>query len=205
MRVLILVLAVFVYGCSNNNSPVSSSIPTPERVRLTAHPDGDDTPIHETYDFRWSNWNDTKAKVTAIEPGALRIELHDGSGLSALESAWTSDDFIFATGDTIAVVVEYEFAGDEMFAGHYWFDETMTPPLTESLIEVLTDQYGATVEETDDRITWMKNGDTEVYITITDDGSGGCLHYYSPDADEKVEKAKNYNDLPVRPVVPDND
>lgn len=200
MRTIILVITVLVLGCSSNNSPVSS-VNLPERVRLTAHPDGGGSPIYEVYAFRWSNWNDSKSMVTASEPGELEIKVSEGSGLSALESAWTTDVFFFSDEEKDTVDVEYEFAGDELYAGHYWFDETMTPARSQMLIDELTIRYGDPVETTDTRVTWKKKGDTEVYITLPED-EGGCLHYYSPDSDEKVERAKSYNRLPVRPVVP---
>ena len=202
MRFALLILVVLVVGCSSENSPVSTVDLTPERLRLTAHPDGDE-PIYESYDFRWNNWNDSKSKVTVSEPGEIRFEVSEGSGLSALENGYTTDVFVFSNGEKDTIDVEYDFAGDELYAGHYWFDETMNLDRTQELIDELTLRYDDPVSETDGRITWMKNGDTEVYITITSDGTGGCLHYYSPDSDEKVEKARAYNDLPIRVVVPD--
>lgn len=90
-----------------------------------------------------------------------------------------------------------------MYAGHYWFDETMNPERTQMLIDELDVRYGDRVSETAGRITWMKNGDTEVYLTLSNDRSGGCLHYYSPGWEEKVDKARSYNDLPIRVVVPE--
>ncbi|MXY98359.1 MAG: hypothetical protein F4Z29_11585 [Gemmatimonadetes bacterium] len=202
MRFLVFVFVVLIYGCSGEHSPVATVEIPIERVRLTAHQTSDE-PLYEVYDFRWNNWNDTKAKVTESEPGEIRFELAEGSGLSALENGYTTDVFTFANGEKDTIDVEYDFAGDELYAGHYWFDETMNTVRTQMLIDELDVRYGDPVSETTGRITWMKNGDTEVYITLSDDGSGGCLHYYSPDADEKVEKAKSYNDLPIRVVVPE--
>lgn len=202
MRFVVLIFVVLVYGCSSERSPVSTVDFSTERVRLTAHQVGDE-PTYETYDFRWNNWNDSKSKVTESEPGEIRFEVSEGSGLSALENGYTTDVFVFSNGERDTIDVEYDFAGDELYAGHYWFDETMNLERTQMLIDELTVRYGDPVSETEDRITWMKNGDTEVYITLSNDGTGGCLHYYSPDSDEKVEKAKAYNNLPIRVVVPE--
>ncbi len=201
MRYVTLILVVLVYGCSSEKSPLASGNEHLSE-RVSAHETSDAKPIYEQYDFRWSNWDDSKSMVTAAEPGELDIVVSEGSGLSALESAWTTDVFVFSNGEKDTVDVEYEFAGDELFAGHYWFDETMTPARSQMLIDELNVRYGDPVSVTEGRVTWMKNGDTEVYITLSDTG-GGCLHYYSPDAEEKVERAKSYNKLPIRVVVPD--
>lgn len=202
MRFVVFVFVGLIYGCSGEHSPVATvDIPT-ERVRLTAHQTSDE-PLYEVYDFRWNVWNDSKSKVTENEPGEIRFEVAEGSGLSAIEHGFTSDVFEFANGEQDTIVVEYDFAGDELYAGHYWFDETMNPERTQMLIDELDVRYGDPVIETTGRITWMKNGDTEVYLTLSNDRSGGCLHYYSPGWEEKVEKARSYNDLPIRVVVPE--
>lgn len=204
MRVLMLFVLVSIYGCSSANSPVASNdVQNQTRPAVTDSDTEDESPIYEQYDFRWSKWNDSKEQVQTNEPGELEVRLKEGVGLSALESAWTTDVFVFSNGDKDTVDVEYEFAGDELYAGHYWFDETMTSARAQLLVDELNIRYGDPVSTTESKVTWMKNGDTEVYINLPSVDSGGCLHYYSPETEEKVEAAESYNNLPIRPVVPE--
>ncbi len=205
MRIFLSVLLALVYGCASEHSPVSSTTPAGQASRSLADSDSLDTqPIHEQLDFRWNRWGDSKDQIIANDPGKVSFRVEEGVGPSLIESGWTTDVFYLSDGDRFTVSVEYDMVADELVAGHYWFDRSMTMARAELLIEELNNRYGEPVTTTDRRITWIKNGDTEVYINLPTENGGGCLHYYSEEHRAKTEEAKSYNRLPIRPIVPQN-
>lgn len=141
---------------------------------------------------------------------AWRLKVDEGAGLSLIESGWTTDALALpdregdsSYSDRFAVSVEYDVVAGELVAGHYWFDRTMTTGRADILVTELNLRYGEPVTTTERRITWIKNGDTEVYINLPGENGGGCLHYYSLDHKDKTAEARQYNRLPIRVVVPD--
>ena len=163
------------------------------------------TPFHEIYDFRWSNWGDTIDDVLAVDTSGLEFDDENvtGYGRSTRISMFTT--FILKISDTVSDTssVEYEFIDDVLHAGHYWFSDHMTTETANMLLDELNTRYGDPVSQTDERIDWVKNSDTPVYLSMPSDSTNGCLHYQSAEYDILSERADNYNNLPIRPVVPD--
>ena len=205
MRISSLVLIILVYGCAGENSPVSSKVSVDQVSPSLAESDSAEVQrIYEQYDFRWSHWGDNKDQITSNDPGKVLFRVKDGVGLSLIESGRTTEVFVLSNGEKFTVdFVEFDVVAGELVAGHYWFDRTMTTARAELLIEELKIRYGEPVTTTSSRITWIKNGDTEVYINLPSEHGGGCLHYYSEEHRAKTAEAKSYNKLPIRAVVPE--
>ena len=163
------------------------------------------TPFHEIYDFRWSIWGDTIDEVLAVDTSGLEYDDENVTGYGQSTRISMITTFILKISDTVSDTssVEYEFIDGALHAGHYWFSDHMTTETANMLLDELNTRYGDPVSQTDERIDWIKNSDTPVYLNMPSTTANGCLHYRSAEYDILSERADNYNNLPIRPVVPD--
>ncbi len=161
----------------------------------------DTTPFYDRYDFRWNMWGDTKDQVQDAEPNHLEFIVDDGGNDARVEMAYTDDTFEFSDSTTDSVNVTYSFVGGRLVTGAYAFSHPPMSSVVTMVKDKLTEQYGdsfliGTFE------SWQKNDYTAVSVLASDSTNTQFLYYHEDYLGLLVD-AWNYNDLPLRPVVPE--
>lgn len=150
------------------------------------------------YDFRWSRWGDSKDTVESKEPGTLTFTIDDGMD----ETGTTTDVLTFTESIFDTVTVRYRFLGNELWGGGYVFSSSVSDSLKDALRSTLNDRYGIS-EEVDGNTLWKRNEDTWIVLYPATTESNMLLGYFEESMLYNLTGNYEYNDLPVRVVVPE--
>ena len=150
------------------------------------------------FDFRWSRWGDSKDTVQTKEPGSLTFTIEDGMD----ETGSTTDVLTFTETLFDTVTVRYKFLGNELWGGGYVFSSSVSDSLKKALRSTLDDRYGIS-EVFDGNSFWKRNEDTWVVLYPETTESNMILSYFEESMLYHLTGNYEYNDLPVRVVVPE--
>ena len=148
----------------------------------------------EYYDFRWSRWGDSKEDVQSTELDTLTYSQVD----STLETGSVTGVLMFSEEISDTVTVSYSFTDNALSAGSYAFGTDVPSSRLDTIKTVLDGRYGVS-EETEGHTLWRRNERTWVRLYAATQDDPMRIDYVV----RSTGGGSDYNDLPLRVVVPD--
>lgn len=207
-RITLLILGLLaVSGCSKDRSvnPIEPLDNIRPQERQAVIEQVAPSHIAKSWDFRWSNWGDSPVTVDRQEPHSIDHIYIDGYATTSILRYGVWDEFTFPPNSKVGVWVTFTFLDSRLVAGNYEF-HGITSDQTTTLKTALTTRYGASsVAANDSTATdWTKSTRTRVRLNpATDSKPHPTLRYVDLDNLAALERAIDYNNFPVRVVVPD--